>query len=195
MSVPGRTVLAMRTTVPFGEARAQLRDLVCRAEYGGERIVITRHRAPVAVLVSVRDLELLESIDGGSANTGRGSEAEVSTTIEASLAVVWNALTSTRRRMQWWPALDLDPSPGGEVVADWERRIGRVVDVVEGETLTVRFGDERSPVRPVEVRFDLARTDVGVTVRIRATGPGPDVTFWQGRLDAWSAYAEEVSAT
>ncbi|WP_137724633.1 type II toxin-antitoxin system prevent-host-death family antitoxin [Prescottella subtropica] len=187
----------MTTTVPFGEARAQLRDLVCRAEYGGERITITRHGAPAAVLVSVHDLALLESAAGESGSRAQTPpDVDVSTTIDASLAVVWNALIDPRRRAQWWGAIVFDAHLGGAILTDWAEQSGRVVDFVEGGTIVMQFGDDGcAPDLAVEVRIEFAATDTGVTVRIRATGPGPDATFWQGRVDAWKTYAEGLSAT
>jgi prevent-host-death family protein len=44
------------------EARAQLAELVNRVVFGGERIVLTRHKKPVAAIVSAEDYELLESL-------------------------------------------------------------------------------------------------------------------------------------
>jgi prevent-host-death family protein len=44
-------------------ARAQFADLVSRAEYGGERIVVHRRRKPLAAVVPIEDLELLERLD------------------------------------------------------------------------------------------------------------------------------------
>ena len=41
-------------------ARAQFADLVNRAEYAGERTVVHRRKKPVAVIVPVEDLELIE---------------------------------------------------------------------------------------------------------------------------------------
>lgn len=186
----------MTTTVPFGEARAQFRNLLCRAEYGGERITITRHGIPSAVLVPVRDLALLEAADvaPGDAVCAAFATVEVSATVDASLAVIWSVLTDPRRRIEWWASLVLDPYLDGEVLVDWEERTGRVVDYAPGDTIVMQFGgDGRAPEPPVEVRIEFADSTAGVTVRIRATGPGPDGTFWQERVDAWKTYAEELS--
>ena len=43
------------------EARIRLGELMSRAGYGDERIVLTRHGKPLAALVSLRDLAALES--------------------------------------------------------------------------------------------------------------------------------------
>jgi prevent-host-death family protein len=44
-------------------ARAQFADIVNRAEYGGERIVVHRRKRPVAAVVPIEDLELLERLE------------------------------------------------------------------------------------------------------------------------------------
>jgi prevent-host-death family protein len=46
--------------VAAGEARDRLTELVDRARYMGERIIITRHGKPLAVLVGMADLDRLE---------------------------------------------------------------------------------------------------------------------------------------
>ena len=55
------------------QARAQLADLANRAVYGGEHIVLTRHRKPFAALISAADLAQLEA--PGSAAMGSSSAA------------------------------------------------------------------------------------------------------------------------
>jgi len=53
------------------EARAQLADLVNRVAYSGDRIVLTRHGRPMAVLVPVDAADVLATSDdvGGEAPT------------------------------------------------------------------------------------------------------------------------------
>ena len=46
--------------VPAAQAKAQLSDLVARAAYGKERIVIEKRGKPTAALVSMEDLQFLE---------------------------------------------------------------------------------------------------------------------------------------
>ena len=41
-------------------ARAEFADLVNRAEYAGERTVVHRRKKPVAAIVPIEDLELIE---------------------------------------------------------------------------------------------------------------------------------------
>jgi prevent-host-death family protein len=41
-------------------ARAQFADLVSRAEYAGERTIVHRRKKPVAAIVPIEDLELIE---------------------------------------------------------------------------------------------------------------------------------------
>ncbi|MBD3241738.1 MAG: type II toxin-antitoxin system prevent-host-death family antitoxin [Chitinivibrionales bacterium] len=45
------------------EARRDFADLLNRVAYGGERVLIDRHGKPVAALVSVEDLALLEELE------------------------------------------------------------------------------------------------------------------------------------
>ena len=48
------------TTVPLTEAKAKLNELVDDAVTTHERVTITRHGRPAAVLISVDDLESME---------------------------------------------------------------------------------------------------------------------------------------
>ena len=44
-------------------ARQNFSDMVNRAAYGGERIIVHRRKKPVAAVVPIEDLELLEKIE------------------------------------------------------------------------------------------------------------------------------------
>jgi prevent-host-death family protein len=44
-------------------ARQNFSDIVNRAAYGGERIIVHRRQKPVAAVVSIEDLELIERIE------------------------------------------------------------------------------------------------------------------------------------
>ena len=44
-------------------ARQNFSDVVNRAAYGGERIIVHRGKKPVAAVVPIEDLELLEQIE------------------------------------------------------------------------------------------------------------------------------------
>jgi len=48
------------TTVPLGEAKDKLAEYVTSVERTHDRIVVTRHRRPAAVLISPDDLAALE---------------------------------------------------------------------------------------------------------------------------------------
>lgn len=48
------------TTVPLGDARDHLSEYVAEVERTHDRVTITRHGKPVAVLMSVDDLEGIE---------------------------------------------------------------------------------------------------------------------------------------
>ena len=45
------------------EAKNRFSDVLRRAEYGGERIIVERHGKPVAVIVSTDDLRRLEAAE------------------------------------------------------------------------------------------------------------------------------------
>jgi prevent-host-death family protein len=49
--------------VTIERARTDLSDLVSRVQYAGQRLVVTRRGKPAAAIVSVEDLELLQSIE------------------------------------------------------------------------------------------------------------------------------------
>ncbi|WP_203834744.1 type II toxin-antitoxin system Phd/YefM family antitoxin [Winogradskya humida] len=52
--------------VPVTQARAAFADLINRAVYASERIVITRHGKPIAALISAADLERLQQLDAAA---------------------------------------------------------------------------------------------------------------------------------
>lgn len=47
----------------ISEARGEFSDMVNRAAYRGERVLITRHGKPIAAVVSASDLEFLEALE------------------------------------------------------------------------------------------------------------------------------------
>jgi prevent-host-death family protein len=50
-------------TVTTAEAREKLADLINRAAYAKERLVLTRRGKEVAAMVPIEDLELLEELE------------------------------------------------------------------------------------------------------------------------------------
>jgi prevent-host-death family protein len=44
-------------------ARQKFSEILSRAEYAGERTVLHRHKKPVAAVVPIQDLELIERIE------------------------------------------------------------------------------------------------------------------------------------
>ncbi len=44
-------------------ARTQFADIVSRAEYAGERTIVHRRKKPVAAVVPIEDLKLLERLE------------------------------------------------------------------------------------------------------------------------------------
>ena len=51
------------SSITAAEAREQFSDVINRAAYGRERIVVTRRGKPVAAMVPPEDLALLEEIE------------------------------------------------------------------------------------------------------------------------------------
>ena len=50
-------------TISTGEARRQFSDVLNRAAYGKERIVLTRRGKPLVAVVPIEDVEALEAIE------------------------------------------------------------------------------------------------------------------------------------
>jgi prevent-host-death family protein len=50
-------------TMTVAEAKNRFSDVLRRAEYGGERVIVERHGKPVAAIVSTEDLRRLEAAD------------------------------------------------------------------------------------------------------------------------------------
>lgn len=64
----------MTTTVSVANAKSHISELIAKSQYSQERFVITRRNKPVAALVSLTDLELLEQQEekqGLAAITGK----------------------------------------------------------------------------------------------------------------------------
>ncbi len=54
------------TSVAITEARDELADLVNRATYGGERVILTRRGRPIAAIISAEDLAFFEALEDAS---------------------------------------------------------------------------------------------------------------------------------
>jgi len=67
----------MTDTITLSDARDTLGDLVNRAAYAGERVVIERRGKPAAVLIPVADLEALEAFED-AADVAAYDEAKAS---------------------------------------------------------------------------------------------------------------------
>lgn len=51
----------MTRRVAAAEAKARFSELVARVAHGGERVIIERHGKPVAAVVSIEELEKIDS--------------------------------------------------------------------------------------------------------------------------------------
>ncbi len=58
------------------EARELLSELVNRAAFGNERVILTRHGKELAVLISMEDLEKLESVGARAVGRRKPLEAD-----------------------------------------------------------------------------------------------------------------------
>ena len=64
MTVLARSaIIDCMASITVATAKNQFSDLLRRAEYGGERVVVERHGKPVAVIVSTDDLKRLEALE------------------------------------------------------------------------------------------------------------------------------------
>lgn len=78
------------TAVPVGEARNHLSELLGEVERTHERLTITRHGRPIAVVLSPEDLESLEeTVDllstPGALAAVREGDAEIASGLRVSL--------------------------------------------------------------------------------------------------------------
>jgi prevent-host-death family protein len=55
--------MTTRRKVTSSAARNEFAELVNRAAYGGERVIVHRRKKPVAAVVPLADLELLEKLE------------------------------------------------------------------------------------------------------------------------------------
>lgn len=51
------------TAASITDARNRFADYIHRAQYGHERVVLTAHGQPVAAIISIEDLELLQALE------------------------------------------------------------------------------------------------------------------------------------
>lgn len=55
--------MTLRRKITSSAARNEFAELVNRAAYGGERVIVHRRKKPVAAVVPLADLELLEQLE------------------------------------------------------------------------------------------------------------------------------------
>ena len=55
--------MSTRRKVSSSAARNEFADIVSRVAYGGERVIVHRRKKPVAAVVPLTDLELLERLE------------------------------------------------------------------------------------------------------------------------------------
>ena len=66
------------TVVPFSDARSCLTDIVNEVAYAGKRVILTRKGKKLAAIVSLEDLEALESmnLDGVREKVDQGTKKD-----------------------------------------------------------------------------------------------------------------------
>ncbi len=55
--------MSTRRNIASSTARSEFADIVNRAAYAGERVIVHRRKKPVAAVVPLEDLELLEQLE------------------------------------------------------------------------------------------------------------------------------------
>ena len=55
--------MTVRRKVASSAARSEFADILNRAAYAGERVIVHRRKKPVAAVVPLSDLELLEQLE------------------------------------------------------------------------------------------------------------------------------------
>ena len=55
--------MSVRRKIASSTARNEFADMVNRAAYAGERVIVHRRKKPVAAVVPLQDLELLEQLE------------------------------------------------------------------------------------------------------------------------------------
>src|SRR4029078_4394872 len=63
-------------TLTVAEAKIRFSDVLRRAEYGGERVIVARHGKPVAAIVSTEGLRRLEGAEEGAEEAADLREAQ-----------------------------------------------------------------------------------------------------------------------
>ncbi len=56
----------MTTTISIADARSAFGDIINRAHYADERVVLEKRGKPVAALISIADLETLEALENAA---------------------------------------------------------------------------------------------------------------------------------
>jgi antitoxin YefM len=71
-------IVVMSETLPLAEIKAHLSEIVDRVEREHDRVVLTRHGRPAAVILSPQDLEALEDTLDLLSDSGATAEIESS---------------------------------------------------------------------------------------------------------------------
>lgn len=191
-------------SVPVTRARAEIADVVGRAEHGGQRTVLTRHGRAVAAVVPVADLERLRELDAAAALERVRDDARVVTTtmaVHRDPATVWRSLVEATTLRRWWPGVVLVDEVGVGL-AGVDPAEAEVVDVAPARLLVLSWRDPGGSAAST-VRLELladggggAGAGGGTTVVLTHRGLPDDGlaaahrAAWEQRVAAWRAVLE-----
>lgn len=166
------------STVPVAELRSRLAETLGRVRFTSERVVLTSHGTPVAVVVPLDDLERLEQVDVvGIQSPG----VEESVAVALGEVELWRTVVNGRYRAPWWSIDTFGVVPGERVRERWLAADGRVVDLTgevvgleDGRSITLTW-TEAGCARPTTVRLvvEPTGTDAGARLSVVETGFGP----------------------
>ena len=143
--------------------------------------MLTRHGKPGAVLVSVQDLQSLDTQSVTAAVL-----AEESVEAAADVANVWLAIFHMRDRALWWPLLTIEAWEGGMVVDNWSREKGHVRDVVEERLIRMTWSDGHG-----DVEFRLEPLATGTRITFAYATPRLNADFWREKIEALRDYVDQ----
>ena len=140
------------TSLSISSARNNLAELTHQVELLGERIVLKRRNKPVAVLVSVQDMKLLEAWEEQADRVQRYVKAAASIAYPSP-----DSLETIRGHLQAGDALVMyrttSASPFALVVTPTETRIASIVDAGVPTYMLLHWGRDRrrGPRLPLEL--------------------------------------------
>jgi prevent-host-death family protein len=84
--------------IPVVDFKRHLSDYVGQSQHGNVRVIVTKHRKPVAAVVSMNDLHLLEAQDATSGLASIAGKWSDFSEVESTLKQVVDARSEERGR-------------------------------------------------------------------------------------------------